>query len=574
MKLILGDSLEKLKDLPTNTIDACVCDPPYGLAFMNKHWDYDVPSADLWREVYRVLKPGAHLLSFFGTRTYHAGVTRIEEAGFEVRDMLAWLYGSGFPKSLDVSKAIDKAAGAKREVIGSRPLTGNGKTMKGGNFHQAESDTDKIEKQAVFEFTAPATDDAKAWSGWGTALKPANEPIVLARKPLEKGLTVAQNVVKWGTGALAIDASRIGSETRPLMVRTETVVAAKSMSGVSTGATSSGEVTTQGRWPSNVLLDEEAAAMLDEQSGVLTSNSKPGQVKRNKPTSPTAMAGSHGLAQDPNAFYGDSGGASRFFANFKFTKGEMEWLDQHGLGNAKLAESNSNLDEQAMSSALEAVKTNFKSDPRLLRSLASIHDFKKCILLHNLASLAESPESIGTTEIILSLLKSYGSVLPATEENINSASPENNNGPTRFLYQAKASKRERNAGLEGMPVKRNDTHNNPSRMVGSSADKAKAQMDTSGTAGNQNHHPTVKPIKLMEYLVRMITPPGGIVLDPFMGSGTTGCAARKLGYQFIGIEREAEYLEIARKRIEHWATLADCADDSDPDQLTFPEVPA
>lgn len=411
--ILHGDSLERLKEFPDNYFDSVVTDPPYGLSFMGKKWDYDVPSIDLWREILRVLKPGAHVLSFGGTRTYHRLVVGIEDAGFDIRDQVQWIYGSGFPKSLDVSKAIDKAAGARGHDGKRFNAAGDGESNGGSKFR---SDHPEYAKP---EAITPA---ARTWSGWGTALKPANEPICLARKPLSEK-TVAANVLRWGTGALNVDASRIGGESLTYRTTSYRDASTGEFSGQAQENYTTGEKTVQGRWPANVLFDESAAEMLDEQSGdrgISKGGSRGG--KRNQ---------AFGMgAQDIPLGFGDSGGASRFF------------------------------------------------------------------------------------------------------------------------YVAKASKRERNAGLEGMPVKRNDTHNNPSRMVGSSADKAKSEMDTSGTAGNQNHHPTVKPIKLMEYLCRLITPPAGIVLDPFAGSGSTGVAAKNLGFGFVGIEMSAEYAEIARKRLE------------------------
>jgi len=207
----LGDCLEALRGMPDASIDSIVTDPPYGLAFMGKRWDYDVPSVDVWAECLRVLKPGGHLLAFAGTRTQHRMAVRIEDAGFEIRDMIAWVYGSGFPKSLDVSKAIDKAAGAEREVVGSK-LGQPGYSMK-------QNDTDEHRRKAYGKFTgaeaecaitAPATEAARQWQGWGTALKPALEPITVARKPLAG--TVAANVLAHGTGALNIDGCRVGDE--------------------------------------------------------------------------------------------------------------------------------------------------------------------------------------------------------------------------------------------------------------------------------------------------------------------------------------------------------------------------
>ena len=188
-----------LSTMPDNSVDSIVTDPPYGLSFMGKKWDYDVPSEDIWRECLRVLKPGGHLLAFAGTRTQHRMAVRIEDAGFEIRDMIAWVYGSGFPKSLDVSKAIDKAAGAERDVTGIRGKSGSVRNSMAGDFAGGE-----------YMNSAPATEAARQWQGWGTALKPALEPITVARKPLEG--TVAGNVLKWHTGALNIKGSRGGAE--------------------------------------------------------------------------------------------------------------------------------------------------------------------------------------------------------------------------------------------------------------------------------------------------------------------------------------------------------------------------
>jgi len=441
MKIILGDSLLKLRDLPTSTVDAVVTDPPYGLSFMNKKWDYDVPSVELWREVFRVMKPGAHLLSFGGTRTYHRMVLAIEEAGFEIRDQIQWIYGSGFPKSQNVAIAIDKQAGA----MGAR----------GKAFVTAGQDgrEDLVGTRGVaIGGHDPITASAKRWQGWGTALKPACEPIVLARKPLEKGLTVAQNVEKWGTGAINVDARRIGfadgereSLFRPMTENNS--IGWKNTSKAMGYNTPDGLPPAAGRWPANVLFDEEAAAMLDEQSGTLKSG---------------ALKAGH---------------------------------KQHGSGQK------------------DGDKYGYRADAIIQ--------------------------------------KDYGN---------------DSGGASRFFYVAKTSKRERNAGLEGVTKEKQGNRPNSKDSTGKFPDH-----DHRPTGGN--NHPTVKPLKLMEYLCRLITPPGGIILDPFLGSGSTGCAAVKLGFQFIGIERELEYVEIAKRRIEHCQKLSP-QDLSDDDQLTLPLEPA
>ena len=411
MKILRGDSLHKLKELEANSIDSVVTDPPYGLSFMGKAWDYDVPKVELWREVLRVLKPGGHLLSFGGTRTYHRMAVEIEDAGFEIRDQLQWIYGSGFPKSHAVSKGIDKAAGAERQVIGDNPNhrlgQSQGKDPGVAMLGQPHTGSGKI--------TASATDAAKLWDGWGTALKPANEPIVLARKPLSEK-TVAANVLRWGTGAINVDASRIGAET----IKTQAKAKGSSFTSVGNANGFNGCAASfhQGRWPANVLFDESAAEMLNAQSG---------RVR---------------------------------FRTIETQSGDYSFSPGHTKGHRK--------------------QSHVKGGD------------------------------------------AYG-------------------GASRFFYVAKASKAERNKGLEGMPLR---------EPPGSKRSAPAEGRQSALGEPRQNFHPTVKPVRLMQYLIKLITPPNGTVLDPFMGSGSTGVAATALGFKFVGVELSEEYYEIAKKRIE------------------------
>jgi hypothetical protein len=418
VELLHGDCLQRLRELPDCSVDACVTDPPYGLRFMGKAWDYDVPGAEVWREVLRVLKPGGHLLAFAGTRTQHRMAVQIEDAGFEIRDLIAWVYGSGFPKSLDVSKAIDKldakedqerrrlrfTAWVRGTGVTSRQIDEATGTNMGGHYTTAasqpaimtrehleacrhllgdvpewvecEADIRSVESQnfkarevvgptrrgAQVESTgrygawgdgitptAPATPEAQQWTGWGTALKPALEPITVARKPLVG--TVAENVLRHGTGALNVDGCRVAhAEECRMMAPSQANIDNPSEKHRQAGRREAVlELKPEGRWPANLI---------------------------------------HDGSEEP------------------------------------------------------------------------------CELLGSAA---------------------------------------------RFFYCAKASKVDR---------------------------------------GAENSHPTVKPTDLMRYLVRLATPPGGVVLDPFMGSGSTGKAAVLEGFRFIGIEREAEYIEIARGRIQ------------------------
>ena len=431
--ILSGDCVEVMRGLPDASVDAIVTDPPYGLGFMGKAWDDLPPGLEWAQECLRVLKPGGHLLAFGGSRTYHRLAVAVEDAGFEVRDQMMWLYGSGFPKSLDVSKAIDKAAGVEREA------SGRGATvceyLNAGEECQGHGDLNGRYGETIHALpTAPATADAKKWSGWGTALKPAHEPIVVARKPLVG--TVAENVLRFGTGALNVDGCRIGiaeGDEPAAGHRTATFGTQETESG---GDGSGGWVAASGRWPANLILDEEAGRLLDEQSG----EGKDGvAVKRNLPDE-----GINGqihfkakTVRGPDAGYGGSGGASRFF------------------------------------------------------------------------------------------------------------------------YCAKAGKAERNAGLDGLEGKRIGAKGNGmartcSTCGASVMDGCECADRTYENPVRLNHHPTVKPISLMAYLVRLVTPPNGTVLDPFLGSGTTGCAAVLEGFDFIGIEREPEYIAIAEARIAWW----------------------
>jgi DNA modification methylase len=315
IQILTGDCREVLKGLPDASIDSCVTDPPYELGFMGKAWDktgiaYD---AAMWREVLRVLKPGGHLLSFGGTRTYHRMTCAIEDAGFEIRDQIGWAYGSGFPKSLDVSKAIDKAARAEREVVGTmRTNVG----MQGGNF-TAGSQSGNV------AITTPATDAAKQWDGWGTALKPAWEPICVARKPLVG--TVADNVQEHGTGALNIDACRIesgGEHKVDRLVTKQTTVSGDTREGAALGMYGAGASfvpTTHdgGRWPANLIHDgsEEVVALFPNEAGA----SAP--VLGTEPSTPAKNVYGE-YKRGGGAFHGDTGSAARFFYCAKVSPSE------------------------------------------------------------------------------------------------------------------------------------------------------------------------------------------------------------------------------------------------------------
>jgi site-specific DNA-methyltransferase (adenine-specific) len=249
-----GDCLEVMATMADNSVDAVVTDPPYGLSFMGKNWDHGVPGEAFWREALRVAKPGAHLLAFGGTRTFHRLAVAIEDAGWEIRDTVIWCYGSGFPKSLDVSKAIDRAAGAEREVVGSKVgLPGYSLAVDKGRGVACVAHGNSAKE---CEVTAPATSEAQQWQGWGTALKPAWEPVIVARKPLEG--TVAANVLKYGTGAINVDGCRVEAvEGRPLIIsHGDGFGSGEHVTAYGNGLSGSrhGGTTTTGRWPANLII--------------------------------------------------------------------------------------------------------------------------------------------------------------------------------------------------------------------------------------------------------------------------------------------------------------------------------
>jgi site-specific DNA-methyltransferase (adenine-specific) len=616
-RIIEGDCTAALADLSDGSVDAIVTDPPYGLGFMGREWDALPPGLPWARECLRVLKPGGHLLAFGGTRTYHRLTCAVEDAGFEIRDCLAWLYGSGFPKSLDVSKAIDKAAGAEREVVGTRVKAGMGSETTFAQDAWTQANRGPVE----LDITAPATPDAARWEGWGTALKPAHEPIVLARKPLAG--TVAGNVLAHGTGALNVNGCRIGSDStrRPL---------GKPLNGGAYGTDRADRDTLDvvggsdsGRWPANVLLDGEAAAMLDQP----TANLKEGfSVNRNRDGS--AHSGNTVLgarnADTKDVGYGDSGGASRFFLTVQPDKvcalcslpcvvsagpnttpsdppngtapepvqagqqRQHEDSSPPSSASAKPAGSDSSTTSRteragsvlppAMTERADWIVQLAKSAVSLCGSCETATAQNVALWLHDpvqasrhgaastsapsvqtlsrsLALVAEGSRSTGIIPTTESLSALCGSAVAATTASTTANATASGGAPNyRLKYQSKASSAERNAGLDGFEAVDGGTYANGAGMPGRTLrDGEWVQTDLVQRRPRANVHPTVKPIDLMRWLCRLVTPPGGTVLDTFTGSGTTGCAAVLEGFDFIGVERELEYAAIARARIEWWS---------------------
>ena len=391
--LLKGDCLNKLKGLKDNSVDSVVTDPPYEIGFMGKGWDDSgiANNPKLWKEVLRVLKPGGHLLSFSHSRTYHRQAVAVEDAGFEIRDQIMWIYGSGFPKSHNIGKSVDKLLGNQREVVG-----------KDKARFSTENSHEGWKRPSHDKETFDITKGTSQYEGWGTALKPAHEPIVMARKPF-KG-SVAQNVLEWGTGGINIDESRIGYEDTPNPATNPKYRQTQDYKMPEPGQESKGSVSftsgknginTEGRFPANIIFDEE--------------------------------------------------------------DNKEEWR--------------------------------------------------------------------------------------------------------RYFYCPKASKKDRDEGMKPTKVKNKRpigvAFNKEDDLFGTKIKGRDAGQDKlsvpykSRPTDRGNIHPTVKPTDLMAYLVRLVTPKGGTVLDPFMGSGSTGKGAIREGMDFIGIEREDEYMEIAKTRIQH-----------------------
>ena len=516
-KLINGDCIEELKKLPANSVDSIVTDPPYDLTsqkvyskqkeinelasatkrniedntcygslaggFMGKKWDGTgiAFKTEIWKEALRVLKPGGHILSFGGTRTYHRMATAIEDAGFVIRDCIFWCYGSGFPKSLNIGKAIDKKQGNKRKVIRENPNKKGRKSDSKGSF---VSDTllGKGKNTGVY-----IDKGNSEWEGWGTALKPAVEPVVLGRKPLSEK-TIVDNILKHGTGGINIDDSRVGNEERTY----DLTMTSGNFETTGGGKNKKqGKVTTTGRFPANLILE----CICDE---VVEGKAKgsPGHWSK------TETKG-----------YGDFGGGSSSY---------------EGVG------------------VKDDMKTIIHTNPDC-----------PCYVLDEQSGITKGSgkPTITKAGIGAGLLGQYdGRKTMPTAKDIDVIRNIGDNGGAsryfkeiegdRIFYAAKASKSERNNGLEGFeeaPIKGRD--------AGQDIRNVPYKQRTTPI---KNSHPTVKPVKLMRYLIKLITPPNGTVLDPFMGSGTTGVAAKLEGFNFVGIEKEKEYIKIAEARIKNY----------------------
>lgn len=793
--IYVGDNREVLPHI--SPVHAVVTDPPYGLSFMGKGWDHSVPGVEFWQAIMAAMLPGAHLLAFGGTRTYHRMAVAIEDAGYEIRDTLQWLYGSGFPKSHDVSKAIDKMAGAEREVVGHEDIRSryDGVARNGSTASGLVGVAMGVADKSPVSITAPATPEAEQWQGFGTALKPSYEPVIGCRKPCqipgdcaiidgnlssvaealckltaknvdessrptphgsseakgdsaptpaqtsteagqeattptglvagtnseagisvstsdaasialnmisswrriladacdlvskcttemvsslttdlttwsyslsqitpdtmlravshpsglsapvstagelssvvaaklsailllsapapaiaEKRLTpnhepiimarspfkgtVAQNVLQHGTGAINVDACRIGYGDEQIDTdarqRRNNIGGGGYEPGVS-GRTVETDIATykpNGRWPANVILDEAAADLLDAMSGV--SRSSTAGVKPR--SGETNIYGGNALLSSKTKHsgtmeYGDTGGASRFFkvvAQDCLSTYNVEEQECAPCGEESTEAGNTSAGKRTASSAVNSHTAGCGSKPTGLfqtdtksTTSTTTHSITSCPTCNSspqngtttttsvcekttetltalntdaangVTSTSHSPSSSGVSQEPI-----RGTANHASANTSESGEPQTANTTTptcantesaitgsRFFYVAKASRRERNAGLEGMPERTRQG------VRPGSPDYSSGKFpDHDHRLAGANHHPTVKPLALMRWLITMVTPPGGIILDPFMGSGSTLVAAAQLGVKAIGIELDPGYAEIAARRVDH-----------------------
>lgn len=577
-----GDCIEVMRELADNSVDAICTDPPYEISFMGRGWDNAGVAfrVETWAECLRVLKPGGHLLAFGGTRTYHRMATAIEDAGFEIRDSIHWIYGSGFPKSLDVSKAIDKKTRGvpqggpdptsphhgqykTQATEGKRGEGDKGQGFGAGPGQFMRGDIDPATGRRIVDVvparsphaqaegwgnpgtdewyeakkgtqpmlvTEPASDEARQWQGWGTALKPAHEPVVVARKPLAG--TVVDTVLAYGTGALNIDATRVatndklgggaesittpeqkGNEgwTRPWMEDPEAQAAHAERVRANVA-----RAEDLGRWPANLLLTHGPGCQLVGTRKIkgITGTSA-GRMAGKKSPVYGGYTGRSERAGEPTGFVDEDGNET-----------VEAWECAEGCPIAEL---------DAQSGERKAGGVVKGTEPS--------HTGKNAYGVYGRVPNKPHSDTGGASRFF----PSFAADQPP------------------FFYCAKASRAERNAGLGDRPEK---------PLLWSSGTKNPGSFQAEGThKAAQNNHPTVKPIALMRWLVRLVAHPGALVLDPFVGSGTTGVAAVQEGCRFIGIDQDAEYLDIAAARIEHHAETPVAAPRPKPKPEPEPDMP-
>jgi len=683
-KIYQGDCIEELKKLPDNSVDAIITDPPYGLEFMGKEWDkfknaenigggtmenrntpyqrgektppayyiwtleqkneFQIFSMNWAKECLRVLKPGGFLLSFGGTRTYHRMTCGIEDAGFEIRDTIMWVYGSGFPKSLNIGKAVDKMQGNEREVVFKNPYADGHIRKATGNISDANDNVKFLSEYKLENGLRKETKGTSEWEGWGTALKPAVEPIVVARKPLSEK-NVALNVLKWGTGGINIDECRIGFKGEKDVKNAQVGFKQTRENIYKLGITGKDIVQPtieNGRFPANIILEksyqqvytlkesfinlipllniyygnEYMFKMQKEISGLsLQEEGKSWKILQSEMLQPTSESEiqrkeSSNVGEETNPKVKEFNEQEQ---NKEIWKGEsniQRGMDEQGIqvsqysrintfpedfsktndeqrGYSRTQNNNGNLSEQTIKergsgssqewSEERQQNREFRDDEQFNTQERTQRDFKR---IKNIAKgergfiicdcdlPKEWREYFESTIIEIDYPFSSSRMLDKQTGNIgcssdrekykgsnygtsmflgdkplfNSPTYTDKGGASRFFYVAKASKSERNFGCEGKE-EIVDCDRNPECY------SADVPFNRSANP-KKNNHPTVKPIKLMEYLIKLVSKENAVILDPFLGSGTTAIACLKLNRKFIGIEKEEEYVKIAQARIK------------------------
>ena len=515
-----GNCLEELKNLPDNSIDAIVTDPPYGLGnsdpdyimsalkmwiegdrehipagkgFMGKQWDAFVPPPAVWDECFRVLKPGGHILVFAGTRTQDLMGLSVRMAGFEIRDSISWIYGSGFPKSMDVAKSIEAklvTGSANKQAFKNLNGTTEERTDRGGlskkhSDNDRPSDYTETAQGDYLRTLEPTTDEAKKWAGWGTALKPALEPVIVGRKPLSEK-NVALNVLKWGTGGINIDKSRIGTDTMGGGTMPDLRdVGAKSKEAIGIDKLSFGQVSgaerieydnfKTGRFPANLIFTHGEDCV------------EIGVVEESYAINKTEEWTGFGQKERPD---------------YESSEQKVSTVLYECVDGCPVKE----LDEQSGFSV-----TKRQEKPSAVRDEAN----------------------------------TWGGTF---QQNRGARGHSDSGGASRFFYVAKANKKDRNEGLDSLDEKGKVYNGKSEESAGNAPGSVEDKFTTKPQA---NHHPTVKPTSLMEYLIELVCPAGGTVLDPFAGSGSTGKAAIRKGMKFVGVEMTEEYLPIIKGRLDH-----------------------
>jgi len=517
-KVYLGDCLVVMKDFPDNSVDSICCDPPYELGFMGKSWDntgiaYNV---EMWKQCLRVLKPGGHLLSFGGTRTYHRMACAIEDAGFEVRDMVSWIYGSGFPKSLNIGKAVDKLQGNERELVQRTRIDGKGTGYADSTFATSPN---------LKRSDTPISDEAKQWEGWGTALKPACEPCVLARKPLSEK-TVALNVLKWGTGGINIELSRIKSECNLQGNDLCDIIEVCQLNHLNLSVNSAEKQRFQE--DTTNLIKKLCSVLVNVDTLIL----EKALGKLREDISIMDILCCEGMWEENMSIYlnTDLSGKGQTEKYLEVLKSTISMVKEM-ITEWKISSSLVSLLIESLLIQVRKQNTTLQGQGRFPSNL--IHDGSDEVLeVFPNSKAGKNKKEKGTGGIW-----AKGTNLPIGPEY------GDNGSASRFFYCAKTSRSERNKGCEGLDEKIGENGNKWT-------DQDYRRGDEVPTTARKNFHPTVKPKALMKYLITLITPKGGTVLDPFAGSGSTLVAAKDLGFNYIGIEREEDYIKIINARLK------------------------